>query len=39
MKDDITKTGVELPVLRTREYVMLTMAYNLGSVISLSTLQ
>ena len=38
-KGDITKSGVVLPFLRTREYVMLTFAYNFGSVISLSTLQ
>ena len=38
-QDDNLKNGYRLPFLRTREYVMLTCAYNLGSVISLSTLQ
>lgn len=31
--------GVQMPYIRTHEYIMLTFAYNFGSVISLSTLQ
>ena len=38
-KSDALTSGAVLPFLRTREDVMLQMAYNLGSVISLSTLQ
>lgn len=34
----MTDKIVELPYLRTHEFVMLNFGYNLGSVISLSTL-